>query len=214
MTEHFQYQVLLKTSVGDIDIELWSKEAPKACRNFVQLCLEGYYDGTIFHRIVKGFIAQGGDPTGTGTGELHCVLHFILYFLKFCYNVTFWIHVFLGGESVYGHPFKDEFHSRLRFIRRGLVAMANAGKDDNGSQFFFTFGATPELQNKHTIFAKVRNNCLSSFCNLAEKLLWKECPFILNFLLWTRLLEKLSLTWWNLKMRWLTTMIVQSIHQK
>lgn len=70
--------MVLKTSFGDIEIELWSREAPKACRNFVQLCLEGYYDGVLFHRIVKGFIAQGGDPTGTGA----------------------------GGESVYGHPFK------------------------------------------------------------------------------------------------------------
>ena len=61
----------------------------------------------------------------------------------------------LGGESIYGHPFKDEFHSRLRFVRRGLVAMANAGKDDNASQFFFTMGPTQELQNKHTIFGKV-----------------------------------------------------------
>ena len=65
------------TSVGDIDVELWSKEAPKACRNFVQLCMEGYYDGTIFHRLVHDFIVQGGDPTGTGH----------------------------GGESVYGKPF-------------------------------------------------------------------------------------------------------------
>ena len=71
-------QVLLKTTVGDIDIELWAKETPKACRNFIQLCEENYYNGTIFHRVVKGFIVQGGDPTGTGT----------------------------GGESVYGYPFK------------------------------------------------------------------------------------------------------------
>lgn len=64
--------------MGDIDIELWSKEAPKACRNFVQLCMEGYYEDTVFHRIIKDFIAQGGDPSGTGD----------------------------GGESIYGHPFK------------------------------------------------------------------------------------------------------------
>ncbi|PIK52964.1 putative peptidyl-prolyl cis-trans isomerase CWC27-like, partial [Apostichopus japonicus] len=63
-----QGKVLLHTSVGDIDIELWSKEAPKACRNFIQLCLEGYYNGTVFHRIIRGFIVQGGDPTGTGEG--------------------------------------------------------------------------------------------------------------------------------------------------
>ncbi|XP_057298510.1 spliceosome-associated protein CWC27 homolog [Hydractinia symbiolongicarpus] len=125
-------KVLLKTSLGDIDIELWSKEAPKACRNFVQLCMEGYYHNTIFHRVVKGFIAQGGDPTGTGT----------------------------GGESIYGKPFKDEFHQRLKFNRRGLVAMANAGADDNGSQFFFTLDRADELNKKHTIFGKVTGNTI------------------------------------------------------
>ncbi|VVC29153.1 Cyclophilin-like domain,Cyclophilin-type peptidyl-prolyl cis-trans isomerase domain,Cyclophilin- [Cinara cedri] len=139
-------KVVLKTSFGDIEIELWSREAPKACRNFVQLCLEGYYDGVLFHRIVKGFIAQGGDPTGTGS----------------------------GGESVYGYPFKDEIHSRLRFNRRGLVAMANAGKDDNGSQFFFTLGSTPELQSKHTIFGKVAGDTIFNLTKLNETLVDKE----------------------------------------
>lgn len=133
-------KVLLKTSVGDIDIELWSKEAPKACRNFVQLCMEGYYDGVPFHRVVKDFIVQGGDPSETGD----------------------------GGESVYGQPFKDEFHTRLRFVRRGLVAMANAGPNDNGSQFFFTMGTTPELQNKHTIFGKVVGDTLYNMLKLQE----------------------------------------------
>ncbi|CAC5412959.1 SDCCAG10 [Mytilus coruscus] len=133
-------KVLLDTSVGDIDIELWSKEAPKACRNFVQLCMEGYYEDTIFHRIIKDFIAQGGDPSGTGD----------------------------GGESIYGHPFKDEIHSRLRFVRRGLVAMANAGLNDNGSQFFFTLDKTPELQNKHTIFGKVTGNTVYNMIKLNE----------------------------------------------
>uniref|UniRef100_A0A7N6F9K9 Spliceosome-associated protein CWC27 homolog n=1 Tax=Anabas testudineus TaxID=64144 RepID=A0A7N6F9K9_ANATE len=133
-------KVLLKTSAGDIDIELWSKEAPKACRNFVQLCMEGYYDGTIFHRVVPEFIVQGGDPTGTGT----------------------------GGESIYGRPFKDEFHSRLRFNRRGLVAMANAGPHDNGSQFFFTLGRADELNNKHTIFGKVTGDTVYNILRLAE----------------------------------------------
>ncbi|CAG2053951.1 unnamed protein product [Timema podura] len=135
-------KVLLKTTVGDIDLELWSKEAPKACRNFIQLCLEGYYNGTIFHRVVKGFIVQGGDPTGTGT----------------------------GGESIYGEPFKDEFHSRIRFNRRGLLAMANAGRNDNGSQFFFTLGATPELHNKHTIFGKVGGETIFNMIKLQEAL--------------------------------------------
>lgn len=133
-------KVLLKTTAGDIDIELWSKEAPKACRNFIQLCLEAYYDKTIFHRVVPGFIVQGGDPTGTGT----------------------------GGESIYGAPFKDEFHSRLRFNRRGLVAMANAGPHDNGSQFFFTLGRADELNNKHTIFGKITGDTIYNMLRLAE----------------------------------------------
>ncbi|XP_037656882.1 spliceosome-associated protein CWC27 homolog [Choloepus didactylus] len=133
-------KVLLKTTAGDIDIELWSKEAPKACRNFIQLCLEAYYDNTIFHRVVPGFIVQGGDPTGTGA----------------------------GGESIYGVPFKDEFHSRLRFNRRGLVAMANAGPHDNGSQFFFTLGRADELNNKHTIFGKVTGDTVYNMLRLTE----------------------------------------------
>ncbi|XP_069128326.1 spliceosome-associated protein CWC27 homolog [Argopecten irradians] len=133
-------KVLLVTSVGEIDIELWSREAPKACRNFVQLCMEGYYNGTTFHRVVKDFIVQGGDPTGTGE----------------------------GGDSIYGAPFKDEIHSRLRFVRRGLVAMANAGPHDNGSQFFFTMAATPELQNKHTIFGKVGGDTIYNMIRLQE----------------------------------------------
>jgi peptidyl-prolyl cis-trans isomerase SDCCAG10 len=78
-------KVVLRTSAGDIDIELWSKETLLACRNFVQLCMENYYDATIFHRLVPGFIIQGGDPTGTG----------------------------MGGESIFGKPFKDEIHSRV-----------------------------------------------------------------------------------------------------
>ncbi|KFD56900.1 hypothetical protein M514_02157 [Trichuris suis] len=134
-------KVCLKTTVGDIEIELWSKECPKACRNFVTLCITGYYNNTIFHRVEPGFIVQGGDPTGTGC----------------------------GGESAFGEPFKDEFHSRLRFSRRGLVAMASAGKrHTNGSQFFFTLGRTPELQNKHTIFGKVNKATLVNMLRLEE----------------------------------------------
>ncbi|KFU95501.1 Peptidyl-prolyl cis-trans isomerase CWC27, partial [Chaetura pelagica] len=138
--------VLLRTTAGDIDIELWSKEAPKASRNFIQLCMEEYYNNTIFHRVVPGFIVQGGDPTGTGT----------------------------GGESIYGAPFKDEFHSRLRFNRRGLVAMANAGPHDNGSQFFFTLGRADELNNKHTIFGKVTGDTIYNMLRLAEVEVDKE----------------------------------------
>ncbi|XP_071452593.1 spliceosome-associated protein CWC27 homolog [Hetaerina americana] len=136
-------KVLLETTVGDIDIELWSKETPKACRNFIQLCMEGYYNDTIFHRMIKGFIVQGGDPNGDGT----------------------------GGESIYGKPFQDEFHSRLRFSRRGLVAMCNGGvPHDNGSQFFFTLAACPHLQGKHTIFGKVMGETLFNMLKLEDSL--------------------------------------------
>ncbi|KAL3289085.1 hypothetical protein HHI36_003527 [Cryptolaemus montrouzieri] len=141
-------KILMKTTVGDIDIELWAKETPKACRNFIQLCMEGYYNNLIFHRVVHDFIVQGGDPNGDGT----------------------------GGESIYGEPFKDEFHQRLKFTRRGLLAMANAGKDDNGSQFFFTMGATPELQNKHTIFGKVTGDTIYNLIKLQEGLIEGETP--------------------------------------
>merc|ERR1719361_106240 len=88
--------------------------------------MEGYYDNTCFHRVIKDFMAQGGDPTGTGQ----------------------------GGESVYGKYFKDEFHSRLKFTRRGLVAMANSGKNTNAAQFFITLGKCDWLDKKHTIFGK------------------------------------------------------------
>jgi peptidyl-prolyl cis-trans isomerase SDCCAG10 len=122
-------KVVLHTTIGDIDIELWPKEAPKAVRNFVQLCLEGYYDDCLFHRVVKDFIVQTGDPTNTGE----------------------------GGESIYdSKTFSDEFHSRLRFNHRGIVAMANEGTvHSNRSQFFITLDRADELDRKNTIFGKV-----------------------------------------------------------
>jgi peptidyl-prolyl cis-trans isomerase SDCCAG10 len=122
-------KVCLVTTLGDIDIELWSKECPLATRNFVQLCMEGYYDGTIFHRLQKDIMVQGGDPTGTGE----------------------------SNDSIYDGPFKSEFHQRLQFNRRGLLGCAG-DKDANGSQFFFTLGSTPELYKKHTMFGKVTGN--------------------------------------------------------
>ncbi|ESN96627.1 hypothetical protein HELRODRAFT_189319 [Helobdella robusta] len=134
-------KVLLQTTVGDIEIELWSKEAPKACRNFVQLCMEGYYNKTIFHRVVRDFIVQGGDPLGDGSSH---------------------------GESIYGKPFSDEFHSRIRFVRRGLVAMANNGPNDNTSHFFFTLAATPELNNKNTIFGRIGGDTIYNALKLVD----------------------------------------------
>eukprot|EP00743_Colponemidia_sp_Colp-15_P005017 GILK01005403.1.p1 GENE.GILK01005403.1~~GILK01005403.1.p1 ORF type:complete len:549 (+),score=127.10 GILK01005403.1:51-1697(+) len=133
-------KVILKTTHGDIDIELWPKETPKATRNFVQLCLEGYYDGTDFHRVIKGFMVQGGDPTGTGT----------------------------GGESIYGEPFADEIHSRLRFSHRGIVAMANSGPSTNASQFFITLDRTDHLDRMHTIFGKVVGDTIFNVLRIGE----------------------------------------------
>ncbi|KAJ1482432.1 cyclophilin-like domain-containing protein, partial [Baffinella frigidus] len=133
-------KVVLNTTCGDIDVELWSKEAPMACRNFIQLCMEGYYDNLMFHRIIAKFMIQGGDPTGTGQ----------------------------GGESIFGEPFKDEVHSRLRFSVRGLVAMANGGKDDNGSQFFLTLAPCEWLNGKHTIFGKVTGKTIYNLDAMGE----------------------------------------------
>ncbi|GAB2285971.1 cytochrome P450 monooxygenase 57 [Dionaea muscipula] len=134
-------KVIVNTTYGPVDIELWPKEAPKAVRNFVQLCLERYYDGTIFHRIIKGFMVQGGDPTGTG----------------------------YGGESIYGSSFSDEFHSRLRFNHRGLVACANAGSQhSNGSQFFMSLDHCEWLDKKNTIFGKVTGDSIFNLLRLGD----------------------------------------------
>ncbi|KMZ59711.1 Peptidyl prolyl cis trans isomerase-like [Zostera marina] len=134
-------KVVINTNMGPLDIELWPKEAPKATRNFVQLCLDGYYNRTIFHRIIKSFLIQGGDPTGTGT----------------------------GGESIYGGVFADEYHSRLRFTHRGLVACANAGTPhSNGSQFFITLDRCDWLDKKNTIFGKVTGDSIFNVLRIGE----------------------------------------------
>ncbi|RHY06027.1 hypothetical protein DYB25_001797 [Aphanomyces astaci] len=126
-------KVLMRTSFGELDVEFWPQQAPRACRNFFQLAMEKYYDNTLFHRLISGFMIQGGDPTGTGD----------------------------GGESAFGEPFADEFHSRLRFNHRGLLAMANSNKSNtNKSQFFFTLDACDFLTKKHTIFGKVTGNTI------------------------------------------------------
>ncbi|KAJ1025022.1 hypothetical protein NDA18_004308 [Ustilago nuda] len=131
--------VTLTTSKGDIDIELFSRETPLACRNFLTLALEGYYDNLIFHRLLPGFIIQSGDPSATGN----------------------------YGESMYGKPFAIEPHSRLKFNRRGLLAMAAQDKQ-NQSQFFLTLDATPELQAKHTLFGRVVGKCIYNLLELAQ----------------------------------------------
>ena len=135
-------KVLLETTSGELLLELFAKQTPLTSRNFLQLCLDGYYTGTIFHRLVPGFIIQGGDPTGTGE----------------------------GGEAIYdGGLFEDEFHSRLKFNRRGLLGMANSGrKNDNGSQFFLTLGVTSELQAKNTMFGRVEGETIYNLMRMAE----------------------------------------------
>jgi len=119
--------VVLETNQGAIEIKLMPEAAPNACENFQKLVEKGYYDGLIFHRVIKGFMIQGGDPTGTGR----------------------------GGESIWGSPFEDEVSANLQFDRRGILAMANAGPNTNGSQFFITVAPTLELNMRHTIFGEV-----------------------------------------------------------
>ena len=119
--------VVLKTNQGDIELKLFPKIAPKACENFTTLVKRGYYDGIIFHRVIKNFMIQSGDPTGTGR----------------------------GGESIWGKPFKDEFKPNVIFDKPFYLAMANRGKNTNGSQFFITTVPTPWLNGGYTIFGRV-----------------------------------------------------------
>jgi peptidyl-prolyl cis-trans isomerase-like 3 len=117
----------LHTTLGDLKIEIFCEIVPKAAKNFIALCAKGYYDNTIFHRNIKGFIIQGGDPTGTGK----------------------------GGDSIYGAPFEDEIDSSLEHDKKGIISMANSGPDTNGSQFFITYAKQNHLNGIYTIFAKV-----------------------------------------------------------
>lgn len=132
-------KVILHTNKGDVAIDLFTDQAPRTVENFVGLAggtkeyldpstrqptTGKFYDGLVFHRIIDGFMIQGGDPLGTGT----------------------------GGP---GYKFEDEFHPELQFDRPFLLAMANAGPNTNGSQFFITLAPTPHLNRKHTIFGEV-----------------------------------------------------------
>ena len=113
-----------ETSMGNFTIELFEQQAPKTVENFVKLAEKKFYDGVIFHRVIDGFMIQGGDPTGTGR----------------------------GGP---GYQFADEFHPQLKHTSEGILSMANAGPNTNGSQFFITLTATPHLDGKHAVFGKV-----------------------------------------------------------
>jgi len=113
----------MHTNHGAIELELFDEDAPKTVENFRKLAADGFYDGVIFHRVIKDFMIQGGDPTGTGT----------------------------GGP---GYTFEDEFNDHK--VERGALAMANAGPNTNGSQFFIvTTDAAPWLDGKHTVFGRV-----------------------------------------------------------
>ena len=117
----------INTTMGEIEIQLFPDKAPKTVENFVGLATQNYYDGIIFHRVIEQFMIQGGDPTGSGS----------------------------GGNSYFGGSFEDEFNNDLTHNGPGILSMANAGPNTNGSQFFITLVPTPWLDGKHSIFGKV-----------------------------------------------------------
>ncbi len=118
---------IIETSMGTIEVELFENATPKTVKNFVGLAEKGYYNGVKFHRVIDKFMIQGGDPTGTGR----------------------------GGESIYGGKFDDEIVDTIKHSGPGILSMANAGPNTNGSQFFVTLVPTPWLDGRHTVFGKV-----------------------------------------------------------
>ncbi|MCB9228146.1 MAG: peptidylprolyl isomerase [Deltaproteobacteria bacterium] len=112
------------TNLGSFDVRLFPEQVPVTVSNFVSLARKGFYDNLIFHRVIDGFMIQGGDPTGTG----------------------------MGGP---GYRFKDEFHADLKHSKAGILSMANAGPNTNGSQFFITVVPTPHLDGRHSVFGEV-----------------------------------------------------------
>jgi cyclophilin family peptidyl-prolyl cis-trans isomerase len=131
MPERKKEYAVIETSMGTIEIELYRSDAPKAVENFVKLAQQKYFDGVIFHRVSRGFVIQGGDPTGTGT----------------------------GGKSIYGKEFEDELNpstpSYKEGYKKGVVAMANRGPNTNTSQFFIMLNDVPNMPKNYSIFGKV-----------------------------------------------------------
>ena len=113
-----------ESTLGNFTIELFEQQTPNTVANFVKLAEKNFYDGVIFHRVIDGFMIQGGDPTGTGR----------------------------GGP---GYMFADEIDPTLKHTSEGMLSMANAGPNTNGSQFFITLVPTPHLDGKHAVFGKV-----------------------------------------------------------
>jgi len=119
--------VTLDTTMGTLVIELYWQQAPETCRNFAELARRGYYNGCKFHRVIADFMVQTGDPTSTGR----------------------------GGSSIYGKNFDDEIHPGLKHTGAGILSMANAGPNTNGSQFFVTLAPCSHLDEKHAIFGRI-----------------------------------------------------------
>jgi len=119
--------VIIHTTMGDLQLELFQHITKKTVENFTTHARNGYYDQTRFHRVIKNFMVQGGDPEGDGT----------------------------GGESIWGGEFEDEIEPSLRHDRPGVLSMANQGPNTNGSQFFITTAPAPWLDGKHTVFGRI-----------------------------------------------------------
>ena len=133
-----KYTATFHTQVGDFQVELFAAQAPQTVNNFVFLARDGFYNGTTFHRVIRGFMAQGGDPTGTGMGSP-------------------------------GYKFADERGAlSLPHDRPGILSMANAGANTNGSQFFITFGPTPHLNGKHGVFGVITSG-MDKVLSIAER---------------------------------------------
>jgi len=132
-------KIVMVTNKGDINLELFEKDAPLTVASFLFLAKQGFFNGIVFHRVIANFMVQGGDPLGKGHGGPK--------------NKDITSFPYQGKQISY--PFDDEFQSGRKFDKSGILAMANSGVNTNGSQFFITHIPTPHLNNKHTIFGAV-----------------------------------------------------------